>query len=156
MKVGIFGSGVVARTLGSGFLAHGHPVMLGTRDVSKLQGWLADNAGGKAGSVTQAADFGEILVLAAKGAAAAAVLRAAGADKLAGKVVIDSTNPLADAAPQNGVLKFTTSLDDSLMEQLQREFADARLVKAFNSVGSLLMVNSPALGRAAEHVHLRQ
>jgi predicted dinucleotide-binding enzyme len=68
-------------------------------------------------------------------------LRAAGATNLAGKVVIDAANPIADAPPVNGVLKFFTNLDESLMERLQREFADARFVKAFNSVGHPFMVN---------------
>jgi 8-hydroxy-5-deazaflavin:NADPH oxidoreductase len=68
-------------------------------------------------------------------------LRAAGAENFAGKTIIDAANPIADAPPVNGVLKFFTNLDESLMEQLQREFPDARFVKAFNSVGSALMVN---------------
>jgi 8-hydroxy-5-deazaflavin:NADPH oxidoreductase len=65
---------------------------------------------------------------------------------VAGKPVIDATNPIADSPPVNGVLKFFTSLDESLMERLQREFADARLVKAFNSVGNSLMVNPQFAG----------
>jgi predicted dinucleotide-binding enzyme len=80
-------------------------------------------------------------VLAVKGAAAADVLRGADIANLAGKVVIDTTNPIAEAPPTNGVLKFFTNLDESLMERLQREFAGARLVKAFNSVGSASMVD---------------
>ena len=80
-------------------------------------------------------------MLAVKGPVAIDVLRAAGAANLAGKPVIDATNPIADAPPVNGVLKFFTSLDDSLMERLQREFPGARFVKAFNSVGSDLMVD---------------
>jgi predicted dinucleotide-binding enzyme len=73
-------------------------------------------------------------------------LRAAGAANLAGKPVIDATNPIADAPPVNGVLKFFTNLDESLMERLQREFGDARFVKAFNSVGNALMVNPKLKG----------
>ena len=68
-------------------------------------------------------------------------MRAAGAANLVGKTVIDATNPIADASPSNGVLKFFTNLDESLMERLQREFAGAHLVKAFNSVGNTCMVN---------------
>ena len=146
MKVGILGSGVVAQTLGSGFLAHGHEVMLGTRDAAKLADWQAANAGGRVGDFAQAAAFGELVVLAVKGTAAADALRAAGADRLGTKVVIDATNPIADAPPQNGVLRFTTTLDDSLMERLQREFPRARLVKAFNSVGNALMVDPQLSG----------
>jgi 8-hydroxy-5-deazaflavin:NADPH oxidoreductase len=141
MKVGILGSGEVAKTLAGGFIKHGHEAMLGTRDASKLADWAAKNPGGKVGSFGDTAGFGELVVLAVKGAAAAEALRAAGAGNLAGKPVIDATNPVAPAPPSNGVLKFFTSLDDSLMERLQAEFPDARFVKAFNSVGSALMVD---------------
>ena len=80
-------------------------------------------------------------MLAVKGTVAAEALRAAGAANLDGKVVIDATNPIADAPPVNGVLSFFTNLDESLFERLQREFAGAHLVKAFNSVGAPCMVN---------------
>ena len=140
MKIGVLGSGEVAKTLGAGFLKHGHSVMLGTRDPGKLADWNRANAGAKVGSSADAAAFGEVVVLAVKGKAAADVLRAAGAG-IHGKPVIDACNPIADAPPDHGVLRFFTSLDDSLMERLQLEFPQARLVKAFNSVGSPRMVN---------------
>ena len=85
--------------------------------------------------------FADLVVLAVKGTVAADALRAAGESNLAGKTVIDATNPIADAPPVNGVLKFFTDLDESLMERLQREFESARFVKAFSSVGNALMVN---------------
>lgn len=141
MNVGIFGSGPVAKALGTGFLEHDYDVMLGTRDPGKLADWTEENAGGRVGSVAEAAEHGKLLVLAVKGTAALDVLRAAGADNLAGKPVIDATNPLADAPPTHGVLTFFTDLDESLMERLQREFPEARLVKAFNSVGNRQMVD---------------
>ena len=141
MKVGIIGSGVVARALGSGFLRHGHAVMLGTRTPSKLADWGKEHPQAGISGVPEAARFGETLVLAVKGTAAAEVLRAAGDANLAGKILIDATNPIADAPPVNGVLKFFTQLDDSLMERLQAGFPDVRFVKAFNSVGSAFMVN---------------
>jgi predicted dinucleotide-binding enzyme len=141
MRIGLLGSGQVATALADGFLAHGHQVMLGTRDRSKLQAWLAKNRQGAAAGVAEAAAFGEVVVLAVKGTAAAQVLRAAESANLAGKTIIDTTNPIADAPPANGVLKFFTTLDDSLMEQLQREFPAARFVKAFNSVGNASMVD---------------
>src|SRR5262249_40032919 len=75
------------------------------------------------------------------GAVAAVALCAAGESNLAGKTVIDATNPIADAPPVNGVLKFFTDLDESLMERLQSEFESARFVKAFSSVGNALMIN---------------
>jgi predicted dinucleotide-binding enzyme len=139
MNVGIIGSGDVGQTLGAGFAKHGHSVLLGTRDASKLEDWSKET-GAKLGSVADAASFGELVVLAVKGSVAAAVVKAAGAG-LAGKVVMDATNPIADAPPQNGVLSFFTTLDKSLMEQLQAARPDAKFVKAFNSVGSDRMVN---------------
>ncbi len=141
MKVGIIGSGDVAKALGGGFLKHGHEVMLGTRTPAKLTEWLSKHPTGRSGSFSDAATFGDIVVLAVKGAFAADALRTAGLANLAGKKVIDVTNPIADAPPVNGVLKFYTSLDDSQMERLQREFAGIRFVKAFNSVGNACMVN---------------
>jgi 8-hydroxy-5-deazaflavin:NADPH oxidoreductase len=141
MNVGILGSGVVAQTLGTGFLKHGHAVMLGTREAPKLADWQSKNARAKIGSFTAAAKFGEIVVLAVKGTAALDALRLAGAGPLAGKVVIDTTNPIADAPPVNGVLKFFTSLDESLMERLQKAYSDVHFVKAFSSVGNAGMVN---------------
>jgi len=146
MKVGILGSGDVAKVLGNGFLRHGHDVTMGTRSPEKLAGWVKENPQGRVGTFAEAARFGDLVVLAVKGGAAAQALKAAGAANLAGKPVIDATNPIADAPPQNGVLKFFTSLDDSLMERLQREFPDARLVKAFNSVGNGRMVNPEFAG----------
>lgn len=141
MNIGILGSGAVAQALAGGFLKHGHTVMLGTRSPGKLSDWVAAHPSGRIASFAEAAKFGELVVLAVKGTAAADALRLAGAENLSGKTVIDATNPIADAPPVNGVLKFFTSLDESLMEQLQREFSDARFVKAFNSVGNAYMVN---------------
>ncbi len=141
MNVGILGSGVVAQALAAGFIKYGHKVMLGSRQAGKLHDWLNKNPGASAGSFESAAKFGDVVVLAVKGTAASDALRAAGAGNLAGKVVIDTTNPIAEAPPVNGVLKFFTTLDDSLMERLQREFPSARFVKAFNSVGNAAMVD---------------
>ena len=141
MKVGILGSGDVAKTLGGGFLAHGHDVTMGTRAPAKLADWAKQTPKARIGGFAEAAKFGELVVLAVKGSAALDALRAASASNLAGKAVIDATNPIADAPPSNGVLKFFTTLDESLMERLQREFGDARFVKAFNSVGNASMVN---------------
>lgn len=146
MNVGILGSGVVAQVLAGGFLKHGYGVMMGTREPAKLADWGRRNPKSRIGSFAEAAKFGEVSVLAVKGSAAAEVLRAAGAHTLAGKTVIDVTNPIADAPPTNGVLKFFTDLDESLMERLQKEFPELRLVKAFNSVGNARMVNPELAG----------
>jgi len=141
MKVGVLGSGDVAKVLAGGFIKHGHQVMLGTRDAGKLREWLAQHPGAQAGSFADAAKFGELVVLAVKGTAALEAVQAAGAANLAGKPVMDATNPIAAAPPTNGVLKFFTNLDESLMERLQRAYPEAHLVKAFNSVGNAMMVN---------------
>ncbi|MEW6684425.1 MAG: NAD(P)-binding domain-containing protein [Nitrospirota bacterium] len=141
MKIGILGSGDVAKALGKGFLQHGHDVMLGTREPGKLAEWAKQHPKGRVGSFADTAKFGELVVLAVKGSVAANALHTAGAANLTGKPVIDATNPLADAPPVNGVLKFFTTLDESLMERLQREFPAVRFVKAFNSVGNARMVN---------------
>jgi len=144
MKIGILGSGGVAQTLASGFLKHEHEVMIGTRE--KLAEWSKANAKARVGSFSETAAFAEVIVLAVKGLASADALRAAGSNNLSGKVVIDATNPIADAPPINGVLKFFISLDDSLMERLQKEFPRARLVKAFNSVGQGFFVDPQFAG----------
>ena len=131
----------VAQVLAGGFLKHGHDVTLGTGTPAKLKDWAATNPKARIASFADAAKFGELVVLAVKGTAAAEVLRLAGASSFAGKPVIDATNPIADAPPVNGVLKYYTSLDESQMERLQQEFSSARFVKAFNSVGNAFMVN---------------
>jgi hypothetical protein len=146
MKIGILGSGDVGKTLAGGFLKHGHEVMVGTREPTKLKDWAKQNPKGRIGSFAETATFAELVVLAVKGTAAADALRGASAANLAGKPVIDAANPIADAPPVNGVLKFFTNHDESLMERLQREFGSARFVKAFNSVGAACMVNPQFAG----------
>lgn len=141
MNVGVIGSRQVARALAEGFLKHGHQVTMGTRDPAKLADWAARNPAVQIGSVADAAKFGALIVLAVKGTAAAEALRSASHANLAGKTVIDVTNPLSDAPPVNGVVQFFTTMNESLMERLQREFPDARFVKAFNQVNSSRMVN---------------
>jgi predicted dinucleotide-binding enzyme len=145
-KIGLIGSGDVAQTLASGFLKHGHQVTIGTRDTAKLAEWQTANPKGKVGSFADAAKFGEVIILAVKGTVVSDALGAAGAANLAGKVIIDATNPIKDEPPKDGVLQFFTNFDESLMERLQREFPEAHFVKAFNSVGSRLMVNPQLKG----------
>jgi 8-hydroxy-5-deazaflavin:NADPH oxidoreductase len=141
MKIGILGSGDVGKTLALGFVKYGHSVTVGTNNPDKLKDWAAQNPGVRVGQFADAAKFGEIVLLVVKGTVTSEALRAAGAANLAGKVVIDVTNPIADAPPVNGVVKFFTNLDESLMERSQREFPQARFVKAYNSVGKDLMIN---------------
>jgi hypothetical protein len=141
-RVGIIGSGVVGVTLANGFLKHGYDVTIGTNDSEKREA-LKSKTNGKArvGSFEETAQFGDIVVIAVKGTAAEGALKAAGLANLAGKTVIDTTNPIADAPPVNGVLRFFTSLDESLMERLQRLAPEAHFVKAFSCVGNALMIN---------------
>lgn len=144
MKMGVVGSGQVGQALADGFLKHGDEVMRGSRDPAKLAAWKA-GAGPRArtGTFAETAAFGEIVVLAVKGTAALDALEGCG-PALAGKIVIDTTNPIADAPPVNGVIRFFTGPNESLMESLQARAPAAKLVKAFSCVGNTLMVN-PAL-----------
>jgi len=146
MKIGVIGSGDVAKTLGGGFLKHGHEVAMGTRDPAKLADWGKAHPRSRIGTFAEAAQFGQVVVLAVKGTVAADALRLAGAANLAGKTVIDATNPIADAPPVNGVVSYFTTFGDSLMERLQREFGAAHFVKAFNSVGAACMINPQFAG----------
>ena len=141
MKTGVIGSGIVGRVLGNAFLSEGHEVMLGTRNISKEEvvKWKNENPKGKTGSFEETAKFGELLVLATKGDATAAIINLAGPENFSGKVVIDTTNPIAAAPPENGVLRYFTPINDSLMEQLQKQVPKAKFVKAFNSVGNAFM-----------------
>jgi predicted dinucleotide-binding enzyme len=141
-KIGILGSGQVGKTLAKAFLKYNYPVKIGSRSEEKQQK-LQDEIDGdiQVGDFLSCAAFGDIIILAVKGSVALETLRDIGSDRLSGKVIIDATNPIADAPPQNGVLRFFTSLDKSLMEMLQDEFPNTHFVKAFNSIGSALMVN---------------
>ena len=141
MKVGILGSAAVGQALGKAFLAEGNEVMIGTRDVLKdsLVKWQKENPTAKLGSFADATKFGELIVLAVSGDVAEKVIELAGKENFSNKVVIDPTNPIAKAPPENGVLKYFTSLDRSLMEDLQKLLPDAKFVKAFNSVGNAVM-----------------
>jgi 8-hydroxy-5-deazaflavin:NADPH oxidoreductase len=141
MKIGIIGSGPVGRVLASAFLKEGHDVMLGTRNTSKEEvvKWKNENAPGKTGSFEETSMFGELLVLATGGSVTEEAIQLAGIDHFKNKVVIDATNPIAAAPPENGVLNFFTDLNGSLMERIQKLIPDAKLVKAFNSVGNAFM-----------------
>jgi len=141
MRIGVLGSGVVGKALAAGFAGHQHEVMIGSRSPEKLVDWLRENPGVGSGLFGDVAAFADVIVLAVKGTAANEALAIAGEDNHAGKPVIDATNPIADEPPVNGVLKFFTSLDESLMEQLQRQYPRTRFVKAFSSVSSARMVN---------------
>lgn len=142
MKIGILGSGIVGRVLGSAFIAEGNEVMLGTRDVQKAEvvKWLAENPAAKAGSFEETAAFAELVVLAASGDIITEVINVAGVQNFSNKIVIDATNPIDHTKPPvNGVLPYFTTMDESLMEHLQKLLPDAKLVKAFSCVGNAFM-----------------
>ncbi len=142
-KIGILGSGTVGKTLAGGFLKKGYEeIMVGSGHPEKISGWPGELGGAlRTGTFTEAAAFGDIIVLAVKGSAAVEVLATAGDPALKGKIVIDACNPIADRAPEDGVLSFFTEPNTSLMEVLQSKHEAARFVKAFSCIGSPLMVD---------------
>jgi 8-hydroxy-5-deazaflavin:NADPH oxidoreductase len=139
-RVGVLGSGIVGQTLAKGLQRHGYDVRIGTRDAARIAA-VAPGTGIPAALPSDAAAWAEMIVLAVPGHAAEEALTAAGAEHLRGKTIIDVTNPLAPAAPEDGVLRVFTGPNDSLMERLQTAFPDAHFVKAFNSIGNAFMVN---------------
>ena len=140
-KVSVIGSGMVGVVLANGFVKYGYEVMLGTNSQGKIAELKSKtNAKVKIGSFQETAAFGEIVVLATKGDAAESVAKSLAAS-ISGKVVIDTTNPIADAPPVNGVLQFFTPVNTSLMERLQAAVPGAHFVKAFSCVGNAFMVD---------------
>jgi len=140
-KVGILGSGDVGRSLAKGFIDKGYEVMVGSRNGTKAA--LVDTVletDVATGTFSEVAAWGELVIIAVKGSAAEGVV-SENAKHLNGKTVIDVTNPIADDEPENGVLKYFTSLDESLAERLQVAAPEAHIVKAWNSVGHSNMVN---------------
>lgn len=140
-KIAVLGSGKVGEVLAGGFLSAGHEVMRGSREPSKLAEW-AKGAGAKAkvGTFEEAAKFADTVVLAVKGTAAESIVSGI-KGALAGKTVMDATNPIADAPPTDGVVAYFTGPNDSLMERLQKAAPDAHFVKAYSSVGNAFMIH---------------
>ena len=141
-RVGVLGTGEVGRRLAAGFSSRGHDVMIGSRDPRKpeLREWLSgDGAGVKAGTFDQAAAHGELLVLAVLGDAAEEAIAEAGAENFSGKVIIDAMNPLdfSGGFPP----KLSIFGQDSLGERVQRALPDAKVVKAFNTIGNPYFVD---------------
>lgn len=142
MRIGVLGTGTVGRTLASALLRNGHEVRIGSRtaDNEAAVAWAAEIRGpASEGTFADAAGFGELLVNATAGAASLEALNLAGAEQLAGKVLIDVANPLDYSRGMPPTL--TVCNDDSLGEQIQRAFADVRVVKALNTVTAAVMVD---------------
>lgn len=146
-KVAVIGSGQVGEVLSNGFLTHGYAVMRGTREPAKLDAWKKGAKGdASVGTFADAAKWADIVVLAVKGTAAEDVVEQCGAANLAGKTVIDTTNPIGNEPPDHGVIRYFTTINESLMERLQKKVPAAKFVKAFNSVGNAFMVNPKMFG----------
>lgn len=134
-NVVIIGTGQVGQALAKGFVKNGFEVTLASREGKLVDGWT-----GKVGKSSEVVSSADIVVVAVKGTAAEGVVKSI-ADQIKGKTIIDVTNPIADEPPQNGVLKYFTSLDESLCERLQKIAPEAHFVKAFNSVGNAYFVD---------------
>lgn len=142
MNVAVLGTGVVGQTLATKLVAIGHAVTMGSRQAGheKAVAWAA-SAGdlGAQGSFAEAAASAALIVNATAGVASIAALTAAGAQNLAGKVLVDVANPLDFADGMPPTLRPCNT--DSLGEQIQRAFPEARVVKSLNTVNCDVMVN---------------
>jgi predicted dinucleotide-binding enzyme len=145
MSHAVLGTGSAGRTIAAGLAGLGHQVAIGTRDVSTTQArpefaeWSAAHADVRVATFGDAVDAAEMVLNATNGAAALEVLTQAGADRLAGKVLIDVSNPLdfSQGFPPTLFVKDT----DSLAEQIQRAFPATRVVKALNTMNADIMVD---------------
>ncbi|PVZ06828.1 NADPH-dependent F420 reductase [Actinomycetospora cinnamomea] len=139
MQIGVLGSGDVGRALGRGWARHGHRIVLGTGDPGRpeLKEW-AEDTGQQVAGFGEAVRDAELVALALRGSATLAVLEQVGPERFAGKVVVDATNPLRFEGGRPGLFVGHT---DSLGEQVQRALPEARVVKAYNTVGNALMVD---------------
>ncbi|WP_428265250.1 NADPH-dependent F420 reductase [Haliangium sp.] len=147
MKIAVFGTGMVGQTLGTKLAALGHEVTMGSRtaDNEKAAAWVAKAGGAAAqGTFADAAKGADVIFNCTLGSAALDVLGAAGADNLAGKILVDITNPL-DFSKGMPPSLFVFG-DDSLAEQIQRAYPDTKVVKALNTINADVMVDPARLG----------
>jgi 8-hydroxy-5-deazaflavin:NADPH oxidoreductase len=144
VKIGVLGSGPAGKTLATGFLTKGHPVMIGSRNPAKLDEWLREaDPKAESGTFAEAAQFGELVVLSVNGRAAEDVIRLAGIENLTGKIVLDASDPLDFSSGRPGLFVGTT---DSLGERIQRLIPDVYVVKGLNIVLADVMINPSLTG----------
>jgi 8-hydroxy-5-deazaflavin:NADPH oxidoreductase len=151
LKIGVLGTGMVGQAIGTKLAGLGHDVKMGSRQAGneKALAWAGETGeGASEGSFADAAAHAEILFNCTAGAASLEVLDAAGAENLAGKVLVDVANPLDFS--QGMPPSLTVCNTDSLGESIQRRFPDARVVKALNTVTANVMVDPDQLG--GDHV----
>ncbi len=148
MRIGIIGSGIVGQTLGSGLINLGNEVKIGSRNPKKLDEWVK-NAGinGSASSNSEAASFGQIIIIATQWSGTKNAIDLAGHDNFHGKIVIDVTNPLDFSS---GGPKPAVTYPDSAAGMVQKWLPDAKIVKAFNIVPAHVMVNPKINGTSAD------
>ena len=139
--VGIIGSGNVGKDLAKGFIHYGYETTLSSRNEEKRKSLEREISGLKTDTPKNTARSSELIVFAVKGSEAKAALHEIGMENISGKTVIDTTNPIANESPVNGVLVYFSSINKSLMEELQEMVPEAKFVKAFSCVGSAHMVN---------------
>jgi predicted dinucleotide-binding enzyme len=147
VRIGVLGTGTVGRTIATKLVELGHEVMMGSRTADNRQAaeWVAENGSSASqGRFGDAAAFGELIFNCTAGAASLEALEAAGETNLAGKTLVDVANPLDFS--QGMPPSLTVSNTDSLAEQIQRRFPDAKVVKELNTMNAELMV---APGRCA-------
>jgi 8-hydroxy-5-deazaflavin:NADPH oxidoreductase len=153
MNIGVLGTGIVGRTIGEKLVELGHAVVIGTRDVADTLArtntdrmgnapfklWQEQHAQIKLGTFAEAAAFGEIIFTCTSGQGTLEALTLADASNLQGKVIVDTTNAL-DFSRGFPPTLFVCN-DDSLGEQIQRSFPEAKVVKSLNTMTAYLMVN---------------
>lgn len=163
-KIGIFGTGIVGRTLASKLMVLNYDVMMGTRNVKEkmadtstdargnppFREWLAGNKKIKLGTFTEAAVFGEILVNATHGAGSISALTQAGAESLEGKTLLDVSNPLDFSKGMPPTLIPSYANTTSLAEEIQKAITGAKVVKTLNTMWCGLMVN-PSMVNGGDH-----
>jgi predicted dinucleotide-binding enzyme len=162
MRVGVLGTGGVGQTLAAKISSLGHDVTMGTRDVQAalartdagwgakvLSEWQAEHPDVKLGTFAEAAAHGEIVFNATAGMASLAVLQAAGAENLDGKILVDVSNPLDFSSGMPPTLSVCNT--DSLAEQIQRSFPGTKVVKSLNTMASSLMVDPGQLAGGDHH-----